>query len=165
MSTNPYKVEWTIDIEAEGPKAAAEEAHLCQLEHPPFFRVTNQVTGAVFEVDLDVEETGDPTPLTLTSDLYWEQYQEHLKVIESAKNAINDLKKRYIETLPIKVGDKVNVTALSWRKVETSEVLYVDKIALFHDIEPEYLFLKLKKDGSSSKVHKACYGITNVEKI
>ena len=165
MSTNPYKVEWTIDIEAEGPKAAAEEAHLCQLEHPPFFRVTNRVTGAVFEVDLDTEETQDPTPLILTSDLYWEQYKSQLQIISDAKNAINDLKKRYIETLPIKAGDKVRVSSKSWKGVESTEELYVDKVALFNDIEPEYLFLKIKKDGSPSQVHKACYGIFNVEKI
>jgi hypothetical protein len=165
MSTNPYKVEWTIDLEAEGPKAAAEEAHLCQLENPPFFKVTNLVTGAVFEVDLDAEEAQDPTPLPLTGKLYWELYQAQQQVIQDAEIAIRSLKKRYIETLPVKVGDKVRVHEETRFGEKSSKDLYIGGIKLLNDYEPIYAFLKSKKDGSPSKIAEYCWSIVSIEKI
>ena len=165
MSTNPYKVEWTIDLEAEGPKAAAEEAHLCQLENPPFFKVTNLATGAVFEVDLDAEETHDPTPLPLTGELYWELYQAQQLIIQETKIAIRNLKRRYIETLPVKVGDRVRVHEEDRLENKSSKDLFISGIQLYNDYEPVYTFVRSKKDGTPSKIAEYCWNITSIEKI
>lgn len=50
-----YRVYWSIDIDAESPKEAAEEALKIQRDPDSiatWFRVTNQATGEQVELDL-----------------------------------------------------------------------------------------------------------------
>lgn len=59
--SNEYRVEWTIDITAEDPEAAAREAHEIMLDpaaFPPCFDVTDTNTSPEETVTVDLHEIG-----------------------------------------------------------------------------------------------------------
>ena len=53
-----YQVHWTIDVDAENPRQAIEQArHMMPCHHLNLRRIASETTATVFEVDVPLTRT------------------------------------------------------------------------------------------------------------